>query len=189
MINVSNISITANFGDCRIIRKSGAVVAFDPGKISLAVTKAFLAACTPSKTRTHRASFYSKVTKQLAAVAVTEQPAGDGDQAADDGGSSGGGSDDGGDGDGDGDGPRRRRTITKSLPPKSYRSPSARPSQSHRNLDAAHRRALITLVLLTSLVLAAALTLALTGHSWLASEAMGMAMGLPKLTKSLVKPK
>nr|WP_315469424.1 ribonucleoside-diphosphate reductase subunit alpha [uncultured Undibacterium sp.] len=34
---------TANFGDYRIIRRNGAVVGFEPSKISIAVTKAFLA--------------------------------------------------------------------------------------------------------------------------------------------------
>jgi uncharacterized membrane-anchored protein YitT (DUF2179 family) len=48
---------------------------------------------------------------------------------------------------------------------------------------------LIALILLTLLLLASALVFALAGHSLLASEAMGMAMGLPKLDKCLVKPK
>jgi hypothetical protein len=39
------------------------------------------------------------------------------------------------------------------------------------------------------LLLASALVFALAGHSLLASEAMGMAMGLPKLDKCVVKPK
>ena len=39
----SPVKVAISFGDYRIIRRNGAVVGFEPSKISIAVTKAFLA--------------------------------------------------------------------------------------------------------------------------------------------------
>ena len=44
-VNVPELStaVRATYSDCKVIRRNGAVVGFEPGKIAVAMTKAFLA--------------------------------------------------------------------------------------------------------------------------------------------------
>lgn len=175
-------------GDYRIIRRCGAVVAFNPAKLSRALTKAFLAVtATPARASTPCLSL------------VSDDTAGDtsgGAAPGESGGANGDDDDDGGDG--DGDGPRRpsqqlrrvqRQTSQSPRPLDRFRAARRRTIPSY-DPDAPHRRSLIALVLLTVLILAAAVGFAHAGHSWLAAEAMAMmAGGIPLLAKRLVKPK
>jgi hypothetical protein len=174
--------------DYRIIRRNGAVVAFNPAKLSRAITRAFLAvSCPPAPVSTPCLS---------AASDDTASDTSGGAAPGENGGAN--GDDDGDGGDGDGDGPRRpsiqlRRIQrhTAQSPRPSVRSRAARRHTiSSQDPDAPHHRSLITLAFLTLSILASAVGFALVGHPWLAAEAMGMmAGGLPLLAKRLVKPK
>lgn len=100
-------------GDYRIIRRNGAVVAFDPAKIARAMNKAYMAV----------AESY-KVERSPAFVVAASVPLDEGSDTSGAspgaGGESGGDGDD--DGDGDGDGPRRSRHA--SPPPKIRNTPA-----------------------------------------------------------------
>ena len=152
-------------GDYRIIRRCGAVVAFNPAKLSRAFTKAFLAVtATPARASTPCLSLAS------------DDTAGDtsgGAALGESGGANGDDDDDGGDGDGDGDGPRRPSQQLRPVQRQTSQSPrrlvrfraARRRTLPSYDPDAPHRRSLISLVLLTVLILAAAVGFSHAGHS------------------------
>jgi ribonucleoside-diphosphate reductase alpha chain len=74
---LSHVSVSTNYSDYRIIRRNGAVVGFEPSKIAIAVTKAFLAVNGGQGAASARVR---ELVEQLTATAVAalmrRQPAG-----------------------------------------------------------------------------------------------------------------
>ena len=72
----STASLTAN-GDYRIIRRNGAVVAFEPSKIQVAMTKAFLAVHGGQSAASARVrEIVEQLTNNVVAALVRRQPSG-----------------------------------------------------------------------------------------------------------------
>ncbi len=150
-------------GDYRIIRRNGAIVAFNPAKVARAVHNIY------------QAVSISPAINQVPCLSVSKDDAsGSAGGAAALGAGEGAGSESDGDGgDGDGDGPRRR-SIKKSASrqvsplPRSTSRPNARSRlHGHRNKSdhkAPHRWSLITLTTLTLALLAAAVEFAHAGY-------------------------
>src|SRR5450759_5441542 len=71
----SNVSVT--LADYKIIRRNGAVVGFEPSKISIAVTKAFLAVNGGQGAASARVrELVEQLTGNVVAALVRRQPAG-----------------------------------------------------------------------------------------------------------------
>jgi hypothetical protein len=174
----------AAYDNYRIIRRKGAVVAFDPAKISIAMTKAYMAV----------AESY-KVERSPAFVVAASVPLDEGSDAS--GASPGAGGESGGDGDdddgdGDGDGPRRSRHA--SPPPKIRNTPAVQrlprcKSTQVTTLSTPHRDALIALVLLTTVVLLTVVALAMLDFPKLAASVIASLTGLPSLAARFIRPK
>ncbi|MES2934739.1 MAG: ribonucleoside-diphosphate reductase subunit alpha [Pseudomonadota bacterium] len=74
---VSPASVLANRGEYRILRRNGAVVAFEPSKIAIAVTKAFLAVNGGQGAASARVrELVEQLTTNVVAALVRRQPAG-----------------------------------------------------------------------------------------------------------------
>lgn len=171
-------------GDYRIIRRNGAVVAFDPAKIARAINKAYMAV----------AESY-KVERSPAFVVAASVPLDEGSDTS--GASPGAGGESGGDGDdddgdGDGDGPRRSRYA--SPPPKVrntpavQRLPRSKPTQV-TSISTPHRDALIALVFLTTVVLLTSVALAMLDFPKLSASVIASLTGLPSLAAKFIRPK
>jgi hypothetical protein len=189
MNNQTNSEATiVSRGDYRIIRRNGAVVAFEPAKISAAMTKAFLAAANAYKVKGATAS--------VVAASVPLDDGGDTSGTSPGAGTESGGDgddDDGaGDGDGDGDGPRQPRS-TSPIPgirnsPVFPRLPRSKPSQV-KPTSTPHRDALVALVLLTTVVLLTGVALATLGFPKLSASVIASLTGLPSLAARFIRPK
>ena len=175
-------------GDYRIIRRNGAIVAFNPAKVARAVQNIYQAVSISPAINQVPCLSVSKDDASGSAGGASALGAGEGT----------GGESDSDGGDGDGDGPRRRSTkksTSRQVSPLAQpTSPPHARSRLSRHCDksdheAPHRWSLITLTTLTLALLAAAVEFAHSGYPWLASEAMAMAGGLPLLARRLVKPR
>lgn len=180
--------------DYRIIRRNGAVVAFNPAKVTRVMRSIYEGVSAAPAINSAPCLSVSKDDASGSTGGESALGAGEGAE----------GEGDGDGGDSDGDGPRRRSTKKPASKqfrplPRSPSRPDARSSSpTHRNNsdpesdhEAPHRWSLITLTTLTLALLAAAVEFAHIGYPWLASEAMAMAMagGLPVLARRLVKPR
>jgi ribonucleoside-diphosphate reductase alpha chain len=75
--NSSPIHAPVSFGDYKVIRRNGAVVGFEPSKISIAVTKAFLAVNGGQGAASARVrELVEQLTANVVAALVRRQPAG-----------------------------------------------------------------------------------------------------------------
>lgn len=168
--------------DYRIIRRNGAVVPFDPSRISNAMTKAFMAVAGG------RSVPVSSVTNDQATAASAEGSSVT--SAGIDGAAPGGAGDDGdgeGDGDGDGDGPRRRsRSRRKTFPTRAARR---KPSSSKPKSDRAHRRATFAFTFITTLALGTVLACALNDQQNLAEKILLALGSISGLAAALLHPK
>jgi ribonucleoside-diphosphate reductase alpha chain len=73
----SPVKVSGSFGDYRIIRRNGAVVGFEPSKISIAVTKAFLAVNGGQGAASARVrELVEQLTSNVVAALVRRQPNG-----------------------------------------------------------------------------------------------------------------
>ncbi|SDX93075.1 ribonucleoside-diphosphate reductase alpha chain [Collimonas sp. OK242] len=73
----SPVKVSSSFGDYRIIRRNGAVVGFEPSKISIAVTKAFLAVNGGQGAASARVrELVEQLTSNVVAALVRRQPNG-----------------------------------------------------------------------------------------------------------------
>ncbi|MFC5476438.1 ribonucleoside-diphosphate reductase subunit alpha [Paraherbaspirillum soli] len=73
----SPVNASSSFGDYRIIRRNGAVVGFEPSKISIAVTKAFLAVNGGQGAASARVrELVEQLTSNVVAALVRRQPTG-----------------------------------------------------------------------------------------------------------------
>lgn len=73
----SPVKVSSSFGDYRIIRRNGAVVGFEPSKISIAVTKAFLAVNGGQGAASARVrELVEQLTSSVVAALVRRQPNG-----------------------------------------------------------------------------------------------------------------
>lgn len=174
--------------DYRVIRRNGAVVAFEPHKISTAMTKAFMAVAGPiiKKVLERARSNTSKAADGTGSVSSTGI-SGEG------GGGAGGGGDDGdgdgnGDGDGDGDGPRRKPS------PRRKHSPNAvlrrkSPSPPEPSTDRSHGRALLAFTAVTALLLGTVLAFGLNGQPALAEKVLGAFVSIATVAAAFLRPK
>jgi hypothetical protein len=105
------------------------------------------------------------------------------------GGAGGDGNSDGGDGDGDGPGRRKPSNVHPRRSSVRSRRTKQTPSSVNPDPDLPHRRGLKALVLITLILVCAALILGLNKHECLAFEVLSMAGGLPFLARCLIKPK
>ena len=171
-------------GDYRIIRRDGAVVAFEPAKIARAMKKAYMSV----------AESY-KVERSPAFAVAASVPLAEGSDTS--GASPGAGGDSGGDGDdddgdGDGDGPRRSRHA--SPPPKIrntqavQRLPRSKSTQV-TPISTPHRDALIALVFLTTVVLLTSVAFAMLDFPKLSVSVLATLTGLPSLAAKFIRPK
>ena len=72
-----SVNLSANFGDYKIIRRNGAVVGFEPSKISIAVTKAFLAVNGGQGAASARVrELVEQLTASVVTALIRRQPAG-----------------------------------------------------------------------------------------------------------------
>lgn len=165
--------------DYRILRRNGAVVPFEPAKISTAMTKAFMAVAGGSSVA---------VSSTGAQATSASADAGSVTSAGVDGASPGGaGGDDDGDGDGDGDGPRRRsRPRRKSPRTSAARRNTPAPKQKP---DRAHGRALFAFTLVATLVLGTVLACALNGQQNVAEKVLLAFGSIAGLATALLRPK
>jgi len=164
--------------DYRIIRRNGAVVRFDPSKISNAMTKAFMAVAGANSVPVSSASNGQATTASADGGSVTSVGL-DGAAPGD------GGGDD--DGDGDGDGPRRKsRPRRKTIPTRAARR---KPSSSKPKSDRAHRRATFAFTLITTLALGTVLACALNGQENLAEKILLAFGSISGLAAALLHPK
>jgi hypothetical protein len=165
--------------DYRILRRNGAVVPFEPSKISTAMTKGFMAGV--GGTSASISSAWGQATSASAdAMSVTS--------AGVDGASPGGaGGDEDGDDDGDGDGPRRRsRPRRKSPRTSAARRNTPAPKQKP---DRAHSRALFAFALVTTLALGTVLACALNGQPNIAEKVLLAFGSIAGLATALLRPK
>ncbi len=167
-------------GDYRVIRRNGAVVAFEPHKISTAMTKAFMAVAGPTikKILERPRPNTSKAADSAGKVSSTGI-------SAEGGGGTGGGGDDGdgdGNGDGDGDGPRR-----KSRPNAAPRRKS--PSPPEPSTDRSHGRALLAFTVVTALLLGTVLAFGLNGQPALAEKVLGAFVSIATVAAAFLRPK
>lgn len=173
-------------GDYRVIRRNGAVVAFEPHKLSTAMTKAFMAVAGPiiKKVLERARSNTSKATDGAGSVSSTGI-SGEG------GGGAGGGGDDGdgdGNGDGDGDGPRRKRSLRrKSHPNSALRRESSSPPQP--STDRSHGHALLAFTIVTALLLGTILAFGLNGQPALAEKVLGAFVSVATVAAAFLRPK
>src|ERR1700741_4761983 len=73
----SQATAASALGDYRIIRRNGAVVAFEPSKIAIAMTKAFLAVNGGQGAASARIrELVEQLTKDVVAALMRRQPAG-----------------------------------------------------------------------------------------------------------------
>jgi hypothetical protein len=177
---------TISHGNYRVIRRCGSVVAFEPRKLSMAMTRAFLEVANAYKVKREPASF--------GAASVPVDDGGDTSGTSPGAGAEGGGDgdDDDGDGDGDGDGPRqtrpdfpiRRTRNSPAFPRVSQSNPIPVPSAS-----SPHRDALVALVFLTTVVLSTSVALAMLGFPALSASVIATLTGLPSLAARFIRPK
>lgn len=184
IVSASHVSVRAS--DYRIIRRDGAVVPFCPSKVAMSMVKGFYAIAAER----NRSSSDGRPGSRTASVDASSTES----SGAESGGGGGESDGDGGDGDGDGDGPRRRYR-------KSYRTPSSRTKVKPRSggrqrvprtssdQSAPHRRALIALLCLTTLLLLAAVVFVLLDYPSLADKTLIALGSVPLLALRLVKPK
>lgn len=164
--------------DYRILRRNGAVVAFEPNKISTAMTKAFMAVSGGK------------------AIGIASAGSPQGDSSSVDGGSVASAGVDGAspgdsggdeDGDGDGDGPRRKSRPRR----KSLRTSAARrrPPSSKPKPDRAHSHALLVFAFVLALALATVLACAFIGQPNLAEKVLLAIGSIAGLASAFVRPK
>jgi len=166
--------------DYRIIRRNGAVVPFEPSKVSNAMTKAFMAVAGGNSVPVSSASGGQATTASADGGSVTSAGI-DGAAPGDAGG------DDDGDGDGDGDGPRRKsRPRRKPAPTRAARR---KPSSSKPKSDRAHRRATFAFTITTTLALGTVLACALIGQENLAERILLAFGSISGLAAALLHPK
>jgi hypothetical protein len=173
----SNAAITADY---RIIRRNGAVVAFDPVKVAHAMKRIANAVAGERITA-------SKADKN--SVDSDSSSAGDGTSTPSD--CTSGGGDDGDGGDGDGDGPRRRSNKRPSRKPRSSCSTSASRRKSPPSLfpSAPSDRALLAFVYLITLCVGSALLLTFTDHAEQAEKMLYSIGSAALLAYRMLKPK
>lgn len=173
-------------GDYRIIRRDGAVVAFEPAKIARAMKKAYMSVAESYKVER------SPAFAVAASVPLAEGSDTSGALPGTGGDSGGDGDDDDGDGDGDGDGPRRSRHA--SPPPKIrntqavQRLPRSKSTQV-TPISTPHRDALIALVFLTTVVLLTSVAFAMLDFPKLSVSVLATLTGLPSLAAKFIRPK
>ena len=169
-------------GDYRIIRRDGAVVAFEPAKIARAMKKAYMSVAESCK-----------VERSPAFAVAASVPLDEGSDTS--GASPGAGGESGGDGDdddGDGDGPRRSRHAS---PPPKIRSTQAvqrlprSKSTQVTPISTPHRDALIALVFLTTVVLLTSVAFAMLDFPKLSVSVLATLTGLPSLAAKFIRPK
>lgn len=168
--------------DYRFIRRNGAVVPFEPSRISNAMTRAFLAVAGGNSVSLSSASNGQATTASADGGSVTSAGI---DGAAP--GDAGGDDDSDGDGDGDGDGPRRRsRSRRKPVPTRAARRKS---SSSNPKSDRAHRRATFAFTLITTLALGTVLACALNDQQNVAEKILLAFGSITGLAAALLHPK
>ena len=184
IIQPINEANTAAHSDYRIIRRNGAVVAFEPGKITRAMKKAYMAMAESCK-----------VERSPAFAVAASVPLDEGSDAS--GASPGAGGESGGDGDdddgdGDGDGPRRSRYASPTSQvrntPAVQRLPRSKPTQV-TPISTPHRDALIALVFLTTIVLLTSVVFAMLDFPKLSVSVLATLTGLPSLAAKFIRPK
>jgi hypothetical protein len=173
-------------GNYRIIRRCGAVVAFEPNKLSSATTRAFQAVANAYKVKREPAS--------LGTASVPMDDGGDASGTLPGAGAEGGGNgdDDDGDGDGDGDGPRQTRSdflIRRTRNSTAFPRVSQSKPIPVMPASSPHRDALVALVFLTSVVLSTSVALAMLGFPALSASVIATLTGLPSLAARFIRPK
>jgi len=164
--------------DYRILRRNGAVVPFEPSKISNSMARAFMAVAGGNSVPVSSATSGQATTASADGGSVTSagvDGAAPGDSGGDD------------DGDGDGDGPRRKsRSRGKTVPTRALRR---KPSSSKPKSDRAHRRATFAFTLVTTLALGTVLACALNDQQNLAEKILLAFGSISGLAAALLHPK
>lgn len=173
-------------GDYRIIRRDGAVVAFEPAKITRAMKKAYIAMAESCKVE-------RSPTFAVAASVPLDEGSDTSGASPGAGGESGGDGDDD-DGEGDGDGPRRSRYASPTSKvrntPAVQRLPRSKPTQvTPTAISNPHRDALIALVFLTTIVLLTSVVFAMLDFPKLSVSVLATLTGLPSLAAKFIRPK
>lgn len=188
IVSASHVSVRTS--DYRIIRRDGAVVPFCPSKVAMSMVKAFYAIAAER----NWSSSDGRPGSRTASVDAGSTESSGAESGGSGGGSGGDGDGDGGDGDGDGDGPRRRyRKSNRSPSPRTKVKPRSggrqRVPRTSSDQSAPHRRALIALLCLTTLLLLAAVVFVLLDCPSLADKTLIALGSVPLLALRLVKPK
>ncbi|OEZ64375.1 hypothetical protein JAB5_00250 [Janthinobacterium sp. HH103] len=181
IIQPINEAKTAAHGDYRIIRRNGAVVAFEPAKIARAMKRYMTVA---------ESNMVERSLDSAVAASVLLDDGSDTAGASPEAGGESGGDDD--DGDGDGDGPRRSRYASPTPKvrntPAAPRLPRSIPTKA-TPISTPHRDALVALVLLTTIVLLTGVVLAMLGFPKISASVIASLTGLPWLAAKFIRPK